>query len=87
MGGISIADENWLLDACLNAGPNMIGSANKQNLENYFSAIAAILLFDNQIGLVKEAVDNAASTSTNYTVNQLHLFSLNDGYYPISFLL
>ena len=87
IGGITPSDVTWLLDACLNTGPDMIGSANKQNLENYFSAIAAILLFDNQFGLVKEAIYNVKNENINYNVNQLHLFSLNDGYYPISFLL
>lgn len=84
-GGINTFDLNWLMDACLNAGPGMIGEANKQNLENYFSAIAAVLLFDNQIGLVREAVSNIQPSGTH--VQQLHLFSLNDGFYPLSFLL
>ena len=84
-GGLSTFDAEWLLDVCINAGPGMIGEGNKNNLENYFSAIAAILLFDNQLGLAREIVQNIPSSGTS--VKQLHVFSINGGYYPLSFLL
>lgn len=83
-GGISVRDTNWLINACINAGPGMIGANNKNFLEDYFSAIAAILLFDNQLGIVKEAFQpQESSTSTK----QIHLFSLEGGYYPLSYIL
>lgn len=85
-GGITFTDQEWLLNACINAGPGMIGKNNKTNLEDYFSAIAAVLLFDNQIEIINEAFTQGPQLMGS-DVKQIHLFSLNSGTYPLSYVL
>ena len=84
IGGIGFSDENWLLNACINAGPSMIGHANKKTLEDYFAAMAAILLFDNQITIAKEAFNPPQSHTS---IKQIHLFTVNSGTFPLSYIL
>ena len=87
-GQISMVDKEWLTAAIINAGPNMIASGQKATIENYLAMFAAILLFDGQINIAEEAakymVENKLSGSSTH---QIHLFSVNDGYYPLSYVL
>ena len=89
VGGISFPDAKWLISVIINSGPNMVASNQKNKVEAYLAAFATILLFDDQINIVKEAyhdmVNNLSSTTGN--VEKIHLFSVNDGYYPLSFVL
>lgn len=88
IGGISFPDAKWLISAIINSGPNMIGQDNKHMLEDYLAAFATILLFDDQINIVKDAYkEMITQLPVNGTVTKIHLFSLNDGYYPLSFVL
>lgn len=45
-GGVTIEDSDWLSMAVYNAGPNLLGSHLKNPLEAIFSAMGAMLLFD-----------------------------------------
>ena len=86
-GGISMVDKQWLTAAIINAGPNMIASEQKNKLENYLAMFAAILLFDSQINIAEEAFMNSKLINSNSTTHNIHLFSVNGGYYPLSFVL
>ena len=47
---------------------------------------AAILLFDSQVNIADEALQmNLSNISTN--THLIHLFSVNNGYYPLSYVL
>ena len=87
-GGISMVDKEWLTAAIINAGPNMVASGQKATIENYLAMFAAILLFDGQINIAEEAakymLENQLSSGNTH---QIHLFSVNGGYYPLSYVL
>ena len=85
-GGFTMLDVNWLTNAIINSGPNMIANKNKNAIEQYLATFATILLFDDQVNIADEAINSIASTSGS-SVNKIHLFSLNNGYYPISYVL
>ena len=49
---------------------------------------ATILLFDDQLNIAAEAINNMAKNKTaNTNVKKIHMFSLNNGYYPLSYVL
>lgn len=88
IGGISFPDAQWLISAIINSGPEMVGQNNKHMLEDYLAAFATILLFDDQINVVKDAYKAMVNKlPSSGSVTKIHLFSLNDGYYPLSFVL
>lgn len=89
IGSISFPDAKWLISVIINSGPNMVASNQKNKIENYLAAFATILLFDDQINIVKEAYYDMANNLSKSTgnVEKIHLFSVNDGYYPLSFVL
>ena len=65
----------------------MIASGAKNLLEDYLATFATILLFDDQINIVKEAYNKMLNEFKTSDVTKIHLFSVNDGYYPLSFVL
>lgn len=86
IGGISFPNVTWLISAIINSGPDMIAKNKKNMLEDYLAAFATILLFDDQLGIVKDAYKKALK-APSADVTKIHLFSVNDGYYPLSFIL
>ena len=87
LGGISFPDAKWLISVIINSGPGMIASGQKNSLESYLAAFATILLFDDQINIVKEAYKKISKQFPSGSVEKIHLFSVNDGYYPLSYVL
>lgn len=89
VGGLSAWDEKWLLAAAINMGPNMIARSYKREVERYLSTFACILLFDDQINIAKEAMHQVTKQANQMQshVHKIHLFSLNGGYYPLSYIL
>lgn len=85
-GGITMADKDWLIAAIINSGDNMVAGKLRNTLEDYLAMFAAILLFDGQINIAAEAFKRATD-SIQTSVYQLHLFSVNNGYYPLSYVL
>lgn len=85
-GGITMVDKEWLTAAIINAGPNMIAHEQKNKLENYLAMFAAILLFDSQVNIADEALQMDLS-NINTNTHIIHLFSVNNGYYPLSYVL
>ena len=88
-GLITESDAQWLITAAINCGPGLIGSHLKRSLQNYLSAFAVILLFDDQQNIANEItqkiIDNTPKSQSSVT--RLHLFSLDGGYYPLSLVL
>lgn len=87
IGGISFPSIEWLISAVINSSPEMIAANQKNKLESYFAAFATILMFDDQLGIVSEAYNKMLQSIPKGSVNQIHLFSVNDGYYPLSYIL
>lgn len=87
-GAISMVDQKWLTACIINAGPDMIASHQKSLIENYLALFAAILLFDGQINIAQEAMHYMTEQQMSATnTHQIHLFSVNNGYYPLSYVL
>lgn len=86
-GEINMIDEAWLTAAIINSGPGMVAENQKRSLEDYLAMFAAILLFDSQLNIAREAVTRMSENMTGGNVHQIHLFSVNSGYYPLSYVL
>lgn len=89
VGAISMIDSEWLTAAIINSGPGMIASDKKNYLEQYLAMFATILLFDDQLNIAAEAINHMTEnyTDTTSSVQKIHMFSLNNGYYPLSYVL
>lgn len=86
-GGITIGDKDWLTLAVYNSGPDMVGSDLKTPLENIFSTIAGMLLFDDageQALYIQSKLDSTITTGSS---NFLHLYNLNNVFLPSSYVL
>lgn len=87
-GQITMIDKRWLTAAIINSGPGMIAEGQRHKLEDYLAIFAAMLLFDSQISIAQDAVQMMTTQSLNNTsVFNIHLFSVNGGYYPLSYVL
>lgn len=86
---INRQDADWLITAAINCGPNLIAQNLKNSLERYLAAFAVILLFDDQQNIANEVsqqmIKNIDASQTS--VQKIHLFSLDGGYYPLSIVL
>lgn len=88
IGGITEPDMNWLLFAIYNSGPNLVGSKFKTQLEDYFSTIAVMLMFDDAGQQAQYITQQAEENfSEKASINTLHLYYLNGIYFPSSFIL
>ena len=86
-GHITMIDQQWLTAALINSGPKMIASKQKSSLEDYLAMFAAILLFDSQLNIAQDALKNMTDEVAHGGVFNIHLFSVNNGYYPLSYVL
>ena len=84
MAGINFDLQSGIKNALLNAGPGMIGQANRETLEDYLAAIAGLLMFDDSISIMTDAM-SISSSQTSTSV--IHLFILDTGYLPLSVIL
>ena len=85
-GGISTQDANWLMTAVLNAGNGMIGSSQRPALENYFSTVAAMLMFrtgGNTIQQWKEQITHNITTAPT----KIHIYTFGTLFVPQSYIL
>jgi len=88
-GLITTQDADWLMTAAINVGEGLILHSQKNKLQDYLATFAVILLFDDQRGIANEVaekiIDNTPSSLSGTKI--LHLFTLNNGVYPLSYVL
>ena len=86
-GGVTLPDINWMTFAVYNSGANLLGSNNKGPIENILSAVAGMLLFDDagEQALYIQSQTNKLITAGGSRF--LHLYYLNDFYFPSSYVL
>lgn len=87
-GGIeqTMNDFGWFLANTIN--DELIASPYKSSLLLYLSTFVTIFLFDDQVLIWEDALKKQFNTNNFPTENhRLHLFSLNQDYYPLSFIL
>ena len=89
-------DMNWLHFAILNCTPHSIlGTSNKETIENYLGSVAALALFDEGsaegevIQTFAEQLQDGANKAVNRTDSMkiLHLYKGNGIYIPGSYIL
>lgn len=87
-GGEPFSDEQIqsLVFLAMNAGSHLIGKANKEPLERYFSIFAGLFMF-NDAALIAEDVKNMKEHLQTSTVMDLHMYTLNGVILPSSFIL
>lgn len=86
LGGITPLDAQWLITAVLNAGDGMLGSSQRPALENYFSAVAAMLMFrtgGNTIKQWKTQIENNIIKSPT----RIHVYTFGTTFVPQSYIL
>lgn len=89
-GAITMLDREWLIAAIINSGDSTFLSDRRPTLEDYLAMFAAILLFDSQLNIAAEAAarfKKSLDYKVSNTTHLLHLFSVNNGYYPLSYVL
>lgn len=84
LGGISHADRDWLIFAVLNCGEGLMGKGMRPSLEDYFSTVASMLMFRTG-GLLADQVSK--NGSSYYSVNNIHILTLNGIFVPMSYVL
>lgn len=86
-GGITLPDIEWMTLAVYNSGSNMIGKDNKNIIENILSAVTGMLLFDDA-GEQALYIQSQLNKNIEYGTSKfLHLYYLNDFYFPSSYIL
>ena len=87
-GGLTPLDTEQLFIAMINCGKLMIGKALKPTIENYFSALMGMFMF-NDATLFAADVNTWVQNSQLITgsVQDLHLYQLNGLVVPSSYIL
>lgn len=86
-GGINAFDRNWLIYALINSGKGMIGHGNKHHLEDYLSTFVGLLMFNDAYLIAEDVRHFMEGTYTNTSVEDIHLYVLNNVYIPNSYVL
>lgn len=95
LGGITMADAEWLTSAVYNSGPGLLYSKGKPTVEMILSSVAAMLLFEDygaQAVWYKQASEPnkdplMADVAGSLASNRIHIYRLNDVYVPASYIL
>ena len=86
LGGITPLDAEWLLTATLNAGSGMIGSSQRNALENYFSTAAAMLMFRTGGNTIKQWSDQIKNDISK-APTRIHIYTFGTLFVPQSYIL
>ena len=86
-GGINAFDRNWLIFALINCGTGMIGEGNKHHLEDYLSTFVGLLMFNDAYLIAEDIQKFMNGTYINTSVEDIHLYVLNNVYIPNSYVL
>lgn len=85
--GFSNKDSAWLLSAVINTGKGLLGEEQKGPLEQYFSSLMGLLLFDDAYFTMQQGVQYLDQQLETSTIQNIHLYLLNSQYVPASFIL
>lgn len=83
LGGNLGIDTKWLQFAALNLADNAAGSHLVYPLEYYFTTFIGFIMFDD----FETATKNFAGSLPNSKVSSIHLYRLQDLYFPTSYFL
>lgn len=88
-GGITLPDRNWLLFAIYNCGPGLVGGSTgaKKTIEDLFSTVAVMLLFEDSGQQAQYIVEQAKNQFFEPPRKFLHLYNLNGMFFPQSYIL
>lgn len=85
--GFSDKDSAWLLSAVINTGKGLLGEEQKGPLEQYFSSLMGLLLFDDAYFTLQQGIQYLNKQLETSTMQNIHLYLLNSQYVPASFIL
>ena len=85
--GFSDKDSAWLLSAVINTGKGLLGEEQKGPLEQYFSSLMGLLLFDDAYLTMQQGIQYLDQQLETSTIQNIHLYLLNSQYVPASFIL
>lgn len=85
-GGITPPEHDWLVFSVYNSGAGMVGSGAKKSLEDLFSTVAIMMLFDDA-GVQAQYISQQAQEYMTPVTGSIHLYNLNGVYVPESFVL
>lgn len=74
---------DWLTFAAYNLADNTLGAINKNPLESYFAIFAGMLMFDDFAIIGRDIAENSMYNN----VTNIHLYKLQDTYFPASVFL
>lgn len=83
LGGKLGIDTNWLNFAALNLADNAVGNHLIPSLEYYFTTFIGLIMFDD----FETATKNFSATLPQSKVSSIHLYRLQDLYFPTSYFL
>lgn len=84
---ISSQEQEWLITALVNCSSSAIGTANKEPLEKYLSAMAGFAVFDEGSAEIEMIVNTTQNIYIDYSPQIMHLYKLNGLYFPGSYIL
>lgn len=85
--GTTNYDSLWLKTAIINTGSGLLGQSLKGNLEDYFSSLMGLLLFDDAYYTIEQGTEFLKQNLSPSTADGIHLYYLNSTYVPASFIL
>lgn len=83
LGGKLGIDTKWLTFAALNLADNAAGSHLIHSLEYYFTTFIGLIMFDD----FETATKNFSATLPQSKISSVHLYKLQDLYFPTSYFL
>ena len=84
---MSQADIDWLLFAIYNSGSALLGSGVKNQIEDYLSTVAVMLMFDDAGQQAQYVRAQAEGRFIGQSRGILHLYNLNGFFFPSSYIL
>lgn len=86
-GGLFLPNQEILYNLVLNLSNLAVGKEMKGEIEDYLSIFAGMLMFDDVQNMAKELAYKAVNRIQYSHLDNVHLYLLNDTYYPSSMIL
>lgn len=86
-GGLILPEQEIMYNLILNLSKNAVGGEIKNDVEQYLSIFAGLLMFDDMQNMAKELASNAKEQIQYSNIKNIHLYLLNGIYVPSSLIL
>ena len=86
-GGLFLPNQEIFYNLVLNLSDLAVGKEMRGEVEDYLSIFAGMLMFDDLQNMAKELAYKATNKLQYSHIDNIHLYLLNDTYYPSSMIL